>query len=91
MAFGIGWPETDRVTHSRLESSDVVTPCILGIDPGLGITGYGVLEIQMAKPVLREAGIIRCEPRTSLESRLKELHDGIVEVIQSHSIVALRD
>ena len=32
---------------------------ILGIDPGLTITGYGVLEFSAARPILCEAGIIR--------------------------------
>lgn len=70
-------------------TSNLKSQCILGIDPGLGITGYGVLEVRATKPVVREAGIIRCRPKTSLESHLMELYEGIQEVIQSHTIVAL--
>ena len=32
---------------------------ILGIDPGLAIAGYGVLEFSQPRPILCEAGIIR--------------------------------
>lgn len=63
--------------------------CILGIDPGLGTTGYGVIEVKGAKPTLREAGVIRCDRKTSLESRLQELYTGIQEVLEAHAIVAL--
>ena len=36
-----------------------MTHRILGIDPGLNITGYGVLEIGDGPPQLCEAGVIR--------------------------------
>ena len=32
---------------------------ILGIDPGTGILGFGVIDIQKGKPVLVDAGVIR--------------------------------
>lgn len=54
---------------------------ILGIDPGLNITGYGVLEVTDGKPRVVEAGVVRGTSRGSLEGRLREIHVGIVEVI----------
>ena len=54
---------------------------ILGIDPGLNITGYGVLEFSPAGVKLCEAGVIRGRSKKSLTARLKEIHDGIAEVI----------
>ena len=55
---------------------------ILGIDPGLNTTGYGVLEIARSKPPkLVEAGVIRGGKSASLESRLREMHQGVQEVI----------
>jgi len=56
---------------------------ILGIDPGLNTTGYGVMEVQSGRLVLCEAGIIRGRSRESLTSRLVEIHDGVADVIQS--------
>ncbi len=58
------------------------TPCILGIDPGLNITGYGVLEIADGRsPVLREAGVVRGKTRGSLTARLLQIHEGVADVI----------
>jgi len=56
---------------------------ILGIDPGLNITGYGVLEIVDRQPRLVEAGVVRGKSRGSLTARVKEIHDGVAEVIAS--------
>jgi crossover junction endodeoxyribonuclease RuvC len=56
---------------------------ILGIDPGLNITGYGVLEAANGRLRLCEAGVIRGKSRGSLTKRLVEIHDGLAEVIAS--------
>ncbi|MEN6459172.1 MAG: crossover junction endodeoxyribonuclease RuvC [Thermoguttaceae bacterium] len=56
---------------------------ILGIDPGLNITGYGVLEAANSRLRLCEAGVIRGKSRGSLTKRLVEIHDGVAEVIAS--------
>lgn len=54
---------------------------ILGIDPGLNITGYGVIERIGGKLKIVEAGVIRGGDRTSLSHRLKEVHAGVRDVI----------
>ena len=54
---------------------------ILGIDPGLNTTGYGVLEIGDGGPRVCEAGIVRGKARKSLTQRLSEIHQGVVDVI----------
>jgi crossover junction endodeoxyribonuclease RuvC len=54
---------------------------ILGIDPGLNITGYGVLEADSGRLRLCEAGVIRGRSRGSLAKRLVEIHEGLAEVI----------
>jgi crossover junction endodeoxyribonuclease RuvC len=56
---------------------------ILGIDPGLNITGYGVLESDGARLRLCEAGVVRGRSRGSLTARLVEIHQGVAEVIAS--------
>ncbi len=56
---------------------------ILGIDPGLNITGYGVLEIVAGKIKLCEAGVVRGRSQGSLSARLAEIHSGVAEVIVS--------
>ena len=57
---------------------------ILGIDPGLNVTGYGVLEISGSGPKLVEGGVVRSTLRASLDVRLCDLYEGVVDVIESH-------
>ena len=54
---------------------------ILGIDPGLNITGYGVLELIDKQPLLIEAGVVRGKTRGSLTARIQEIYDGVSEVV----------
>jgi crossover junction endodeoxyribonuclease RuvC len=56
---------------------------VLGIDPGLNITGYGVLEMTAAGPKVCEAGVVRGRTRGSLAARVAEIHEGVAEVIAS--------
>lgn len=56
---------------------------ILGIDPGLRTTGYGVIELGAARPKLIEAGVVSPQPAQSLECRLEELHRGIQSVLRA--------
>lgn len=56
---------------------------ILGIDPGLNTTGYGVLEVVDRQPRLVEAGVVRGKSSSSLARRVKEIHDGVADVIAS--------
>lgn len=54
---------------------------VLGIDPALRTTGYGVVEGDRARMRLIEAGIVAPKVRDTLERRLHELHAGISDVI----------
>lgn len=54
---------------------------ILGIDPGLNITGYGLLEIQDNEITIVEAGVIRPNGNLSFEQRLLELGDELDNII----------
>lgn len=56
---------------------------ILGIDPGLNTTGYGVIDSLGQRVRIVEAGIIRTKPKTSLQSRLGELHKSLAEIMQA--------
>ena len=58
---------------------------ILGIDPGLEITGYGIIEAAGQKIRLREAGIIRTSYRQKLQDRLIEIYDGLIEIVKETS------
>lgn len=65
----------------------------LGIDPGLNITGYGLIEAAPSRPLLVEAGVVRGTPGRSLESRLVEIYDGVRDAIQSlqPTVVAIEE
>jgi crossover junction endodeoxyribonuclease RuvC len=54
---------------------------ILGIDPGLNTTGYGVLDFIGRQPRLVEAGVVRGKAGAELAERVKEIHDGVADVI----------
>jgi crossover junction endodeoxyribonuclease RuvC len=54
---------------------------ILGIDPGLNITGYGILERSEKGPRVIEAGIVRGAAKQPLPDRLVEIYRGVAEVI----------
>ncbi len=60
---------------------------VLGIDPGLQITGYGVVELRAGQlePSLIEAGVLRLKPRTSIESRLNQLHADLAALLKEFS------
>lgn len=58
---------------------------VLGIDPGTAVTGYGVVARAGDGAVsLVECGVIRTAPSSDLPVRLKEIYQGIAEVIARH-------
>ena len=58
---------------------------VLGIDPGTAVTGYGVVKGDRSLPPrLIECGVIRTRPRDTLPQRLREIHDGVAELIERH-------
>jgi len=67
-------------------SRDVSMIC--GIDPGLQITGYGILRIDVEDDSLSvvDAGIIKCSAHESLAIRLAELAAGIDEVLDENDV-----
>ncbi len=58
---------------------------VLGIDPALRTTGYGVIERRDGRVALVEAGVVAPRAGATLEQRLNELHAGITEVIAQTS------
>lgn len=62
---------------------------ILGIDPGLGTTGYAVLEYERHKLRLLEAGVIRGRSKRTLPARIHEIYIGITEIISEYKPEAL--
>ncbi len=57
---------------------------ILGIDPGLKITGYGLIESDGRKTKLIEAGIIQPRTRDPLQIKLLKIFENLDEIVTSH-------
>ena len=62
---------------------------ILGVDPGLNITGYSVLETTPGGIQVCEAGVVRGRARGDLAERVCAIHQGIAEVIESYRPASL--
>ena len=61
---------------------------IVGFDPGLNITGYGIVECHGATVRLVEAGTVRSRGET-LETRLASIHAGVREVLETFTPSAM--
>ena len=57
---------------------------ILGIDPGLRITGYGVIDHKPLRPVLIDGGVIRLNTKAPLADRLVELEAELDALLAEH-------
>lgn len=55
---------------------------IIGIDPGTGILGFGVIDAAKGKTALVTAGVITTPAHTPLPERLNEIYNGLTEIIQ---------
>ena len=57
---------------------------ILGIDPGLRCTGFGLIDKQGSKLVYVSSGCIRTDDTKTLPERLEVIYRGIREIIATH-------
>lgn len=58
---------------------------ILGIDPGLQRTGWGVVESQGTSLRFIASGTIRSDANHALAERLCTLHNGLFEILERHA------
>lgn len=54
---------------------------IIGIDPGTGILGFGVVEVNGNTLTVIDAGVIKTPAHTPLDERLEEIYDGLTQII----------
>lgn len=57
---------------------------ILGIDPGLRITGFGVIELEGSSLRYISSGCIRTDAEAPLPLRLKTIVEGVGEVVDTY-------
>jgi crossover junction endodeoxyribonuclease RuvC len=59
---------------------------VMGVDPGTAVTGYGVVSRSRDGALsLVECGVIRTTTRAALPARLRDIYEGLSEVIARHS------
>ncbi|MEQ1952762.1 crossover junction endodeoxyribonuclease RuvC [Mesorhizobium sp. CN2-181] len=58
---------------------------IIGIDPGLRRTGWGLVEAQGNSLRFVASGTVTSDDKADLASRLCQLHDGLCAVLETHA------
>ncbi|MCY4403280.1 MAG: crossover junction endodeoxyribonuclease RuvC [Candidatus Poribacteria bacterium] len=66
---------------------------ILGIDPGLANTGYGIVQSNVSRNQLLHYGNIKTDSKTPSEMRLKAIYDKVINLIDEYDVeeVVLED
>ncbi len=57
---------------------------VLGIDPGLASTGYGVIARREGRLVALDGGVIETAAELARERRLAEIHEQVERLIAEH-------
>ncbi len=70
----------------RITSVHVI---VLGIDPGVANTGYGVVAHHRGRLVALDGGVIETSPRVPPAARLAAIHARVCELIAEHRPDAL--
>jgi crossover junction endodeoxyribonuclease RuvC len=55
---------------------------IIGIDPGTGILGFGVVDVIKGKSKLVDAGVITTPAHTPHDERLEDIFDSLTDIIK---------
>ena len=64
---------------------------VLGVDPGLHITGYGLVEFNSAAAKIVEAGTLRTDAKADMAWRIASLYEDLTELLKelSPDVVAI--
>lgn len=62
---------------------------ILGVDPGIGRCGWGIIDFESSKFKVVNYGCIETSPKSQVSDRLLEIHEEISNLIKKHSPDAL--
>ncbi len=72
-------------TPSRREGLNIdALVRILGIDPGLRHTGWGVIEAEGSRLAYVASGAVHSKTGANFAERLRVLHEGLAAVIEAH-------
>lgn len=62
---------------------------ILGIDPGTGITGFGLIDVEGNRLRHVDNGIIKTRSGLPLAERLQTIYVGLLDIIEQHQPAAM--
>ena len=62
---------------------------VMGIDPGLASTGYGVVARGQGRLLALDGGVIETLPRERQEQRLAQIHGAVGELLEEHRPAAV--
>src|SRR5579871_2586199 len=72
------------------ETSQAFFGRVVGIDPGLNVTGYAVVQPSSDGPFVVEAGVIRTRgAKASMANRLDVIYQGLIEILDAFPPSAL--
>ncbi|MBI4032785.1 crossover junction endodeoxyribonuclease RuvC [Candidatus Berkelbacteria bacterium] len=77
------WRPTPR-SNCAILVRDWRTVRILGIDPGIGTTGWGLIEPGTDRCLLHAAGIIQTTPNSPVPGRLEVLHRELLALLDRY-------
>ncbi len=58
---------------------------VIGIDPGLAATGYGVIRAEGSRIACVDYGVIRTHSSAATGPRLEEIHTGVKKLLAEHA------
>ena len=57
---------------------------ILGVDPGLKTTGYGIIDFKLNSIQLIETGIIEPKQKDAIENRIQKIYHNLDAILLQH-------
>jgi crossover junction endodeoxyribonuclease RuvC len=58
---------------------------VIGVDPGLRCTGWGVIDVDGSRLQHVANGIVRSDAKRNLAERLVQLHKGLAQVVETYA------
>lgn len=77
-------PATSKVGRRPARSAESPRVIVLGIDPGLANTGYGVVAQRDGRLVALDGGVIRTPAQLPVERRLVDIHAAVDALLTEH-------
>ncbi len=62
---------------------------VMGIDPGVASTGFGVVRVSGSEMSAVDGGVIEAPPGEPIEGRLTRIHAGLSELLAQHQPIAV--